>query len=213
MKKIKMCAVLLSTVFLSQFAAASDTKLKRGCLKDHPVMVGVSDPSLLGIYTEICDKKNKDNVNALLVPAAQRFQQLGLDFQALQIIANLEAQNVESHTLTDVKFLIGAKFAQESLQHMRNQQSRFLNTDSTYPAAKSLAEEIQKTLPSSVLQELAPSPTPVRSYQPPRTQTKPRPRPAVRPVPATRPAAAPVVKPTPAAKPPAKPAQSPFSNL
>ena len=79
MKTIIVLTVLVSVSGLCPLAFAEDLTLKRSCLKDNPLAVGVMDSQLINIYTQLCDKKNKDNKNAYLVQAAQRFQQLGLN--------------------------------------------------------------------------------------------------------------------------------------
>ena len=164
MKTIIVLAVLISTFGLCQLAFAKDLTLTRGCLKDNPLAAGVMDPQLIHIYSQLCDKKNKDNKNAYLVQAAQRLQQLGLNDRAIQIVNQLEQQNIRSPSLTDTKFLIGAKFANDALLQMRDHESRALSSDLTYPAAKFLVNDIQKSRPiaavksqtiASVRQEIA----------------------------------------------------------
>ncbi|TCM66569.1 hypothetical protein EC844_11211 [Acinetobacter calcoaceticus] len=158
MKKIILLLAPCLYIGLMQAASADDVKLKRSCVKDNPLVKGVTDPALLGIYAEICDKKNKDNRNGYLIQAAQRFQQLGLDYQALQIVESLEAQNVRSNTLTDVKFLIGSKYANQAITQMRSNETRYLNTDVTYPAAQQLSDNIKGALPAVVLEQQAAKP-------------------------------------------------------
>ncbi len=155
MKTIIVLTVLVSVSGLCPLAFAEDLTLKRSCLKDNPLAVGVMDSQLINIYTQLCDKKNKDNKNAYLVQAAQRFQQLGLNDRAIQIVNGLEQQNIHSPTLTDTKFLIGVKFANDALQQMREKESRSLSSDLTYPAAKFLIGDIQKSLPIAAMKSQA----------------------------------------------------------
>lgn len=136
MKKIILLNILFLGLSFSQWATAEDVKLKRGCLKDYPLAQGITDAQLIGIYAQVCDKKNKDNRNAYLVQAAQRFQQLGMNERAMSLVNQLESQQVRSNSLTDTKFLVGAQLANNALLQMRTQQSRTLLADSTYPAAK-----------------------------------------------------------------------------
>lgn len=202
--------LILSLCFI-QYTIADDLKLKRSCLKENPIMEGVFDQGLVSIYNQVCDKKNKDNKSTYLIQAAQRFNVLGLNYHALQLINSLEAQNISSQALTDVKFLAGTKLASDALSTMREKELRYLSEDVTYPAAKELTATIQHSLPSSILVEQAPKVTrPVLS-----TGAKVQYRPVVRP----RPVA--VVTPKPPVTQPklpkptatsAKPA-TPFSNL
>jgi hypothetical protein len=57
--------------------ADDEIKLKRSCIKDYPMVEGETNPELLAVYSQLCDKKNKDNKNKLLVSAAEKFQQIG----------------------------------------------------------------------------------------------------------------------------------------
>ncbi|WP_445114517.1 hypothetical protein [Acinetobacter sp. WZC-1] len=114
-------------------------------------MSGEKDAALLGIYQQICDKKNKDNKNNLLVQAAQRFQQLGQNLKALQLINTLHAQNIQSTILTDTKFLAGVSVADTALKQMREHELRYLTEDGTYPVAKGFSDEIALARPTPVI--------------------------------------------------------------
>ena len=149
MKKIILLNILFLSLSFSQWASAEDVKLKRACLKDYPLAQGVSDAQLIGIYAQVCDKKNKDNRNAYLIQAAQRFQQLGMNERAMSLVNQLESQQVRSNSLTDTKFLVGAQLANNALLQMRTQQSRTLLASSTYPAAKTLIQNIENTAPKN----------------------------------------------------------------
>lgn len=204
MKKIIASIILILSLCSIQYTLADDLKLKRGCLKENPVMEGVADQSLINIYNQVCDKKNKDNKSTYLIQAAQRFSALGLNYQAMQLISSLEAQNVSSQGLTDVKFLAGIKLASDALISMREKELRYLNEDVTYPVAKEFTVMIQHSLPSSILVEQAPKVTrPVIA-----TGVKVQSRPTVRP----RPVPVVIPKPPKQTLPSAK-AVSPFSNL
>ena len=62
MKKFILCGFVFATSVTSVISHAGDEiKLKRSCLKDYPEVVGESNPELLSIYSQLCDKKNKDN--------------------------------------------------------------------------------------------------------------------------------------------------------
>ncbi|SPL69702.1 hypothetical protein [Acinetobacter stercoris] len=172
MKKIVVLALLTSGFLLSQtsFANDSEVKLKRSCIKDNPLVEGENDPALLGIYAQACDRKNKDNKNAYLVQAAQRYQQLGKNFKALQLVNELQNQNVQSNTLTDVKFLAAANIANSAISQIRTKEMRYLTSDGTYPAAKELTDSINAAKPASVLvnakaKDDDESKTPVRSVR------------------------------------------------
>lgn len=149
-----MCGFVFATSVTSVISHAGDEiKLKRSCLKDYPEVVGESNPELLSIYSQLCDKKNKDNKNSFLIMAAQKFQQMGKNNKAIQIVSYLETQNIQSNELTDVKFLSGIGLAHDALNKMRNNEMRYLTEDVTYPVAKSFSEEIKHAAPSSVLVE------------------------------------------------------------
>lgn len=136
---------------VSQFTFADENRieLKKGCIKDYPLVADETDPDLLNIYSQICDKKNKKNIelkNELFIQAAQKFQQLGKNLKALQLVDSLRKQNIQHTALTDVTFLAGVGIAQSSLQHMRNNELRYLSPEMTYPAAKQLSESIRTSL-------------------------------------------------------------------
>ncbi|TCB58552.1 hypothetical protein [Acinetobacter terrae] len=119
-------------------------------MKDYPLVTGETDQDLLNIYSQICDKKNKKNIalqNELLIQAAQKYQQLGKNLKALQLVESLGQQNVQRTTLTDVAFLAGVGIAESSLQHMRSNEVRYLSMQTTYPTAKKLSDHIRISLP------------------------------------------------------------------
>ena len=60
MKNAILFTTLLIGSVLTTSAFAND--LKRSCLKDNPLAVGETDPTLLQIYAQACDMKNKDNI-------------------------------------------------------------------------------------------------------------------------------------------------------
>ena len=143
---------LIVMILVSQltFANEKPVELKKGCMKDYPLVTGETDRDLLNIYSQICDKKNKKNIalqNELLIQAAQKYQQLGKNLKALQLVENLHQQNVQRAALTDVAFLAGVGIAESSLQYMRSNEVRYLSAQTTYPAAKKLSEHIQISLP------------------------------------------------------------------
>ena len=136
---------------VSQFTFADENRieLKKGCIQDYPLVADETDPDLLNIYSQICDKKNKKNIelkNELFIQAAQKFQQLGKNLKALQLVESLRKQNIQHTALTDVTFLAGVGIAQSSLQHMRNNELRYLSPEMTYPAAKQFSESIRTSL-------------------------------------------------------------------
>lgn len=131
----------------------TEITLKRKCLKNNPLVVGETDQILLGKYVQVCDKNNEDQKNAYLVLAAERFYQIGKAFKALELVNYLESLHVHSNTLTDVKFLAATKIANDSIQQMRNQEMRYLASESTYPAGKELVASINAAKPASVLKE------------------------------------------------------------
>lgn len=156
MKKIAIVTTLFTFLCVGNTWASNDIKLKRSCIKDHPLVDGMSDQALLTVYAEVCDKKNKSNQSPLLSKAAERFQQLGLNYSALKIVSDLEAQGFNNQTLTNTKFLAGVSLADQALTQMREKQLRYLTEDDTYPPAKSLVDNIEKSRPSSALVKEAP---------------------------------------------------------
>lgn len=153
MKKLILCGFVFMASVTSLSHAGDEIKLKKSCIKDYPEVVGESNPELLSIYSQLCDKKNKDNKNSILILAAQKFQQMGKNNKAMQIVSYLETQNIQSNELTDVKFLSGIGLAHDALNKMRNNEMRYLSEDGTYPVAKSLSDAIKQAAPSSVLVE------------------------------------------------------------
>lgn len=152
MNKYKFFIPLLVMLSVSPFTFASEKilELKKSCIQDYPVVRDETDPDLLNIYRLLCDKKNKKNMqlkNELSIQAAQRFQAMGKNLKALQWVEELRQQNVQRRELTDVAFLAGVGIADSNLQYMRNHEMRYLNAESTYPAAKKLSDHIQIALP------------------------------------------------------------------
>ena len=111
---------------------------------------GETNPELLAVYSQLCDKKNKDNKNKLLVSAAEKFQQIGKNDKAIQIVNYLETQNIQSNELTDVKFLAGIGLASDALSKMRTREMRYLTEDKTYPVAKSFTDAVRQAMPAAV---------------------------------------------------------------
>lgn len=150
MKKLISYSLFLGASLSCVTAFASDeVNLKKSCLKDYPEVVGESNPELIGIYAQLCDKKNKDSKNTFLLSAAQKFQQIGKNDKAIQIVNYLESQNVQSNELTDVKFLSGVGLAYDALNKM-HKESRTLTEDKTYPVALNFTEAVKKATPDSI---------------------------------------------------------------
>lgn len=208
-------AILFTTLLVGSLltSPAFANELKRGCLKDNPLAVGETDPTLLQIYAQACDKKNKDNVNGYLAQAAQRFQQIGKNYKALQLVNELNAKQVHHSSLTDVKFLAGVAIANEALTQIRDKEVRYLS-DEGYAPAVAFSEAVKKAKPLAVIEgkkEAQVSESRART-QPARTQSRPK-APPKRTTPRKAPASAPV-KAAPKATTPAKPSgSSPFANL
>lgn len=152
MKKIFIVFAILGGVLSTQSILASDKTLSRSCLKINPLAVGETDANLIEIYDAYCDKKNKDVKYSYLAKAAQRFQQLGKNWKALQLVNELESLNLRGNTITDVKFLASANLANEALNQMRTTENRYLTTDITYPTAKVLSENINSAKSTIILQ-------------------------------------------------------------
>lgn len=155
-KRILFLSALLCSSFTS-VAFADDVSLKRGCLKDNPLVVGENDAALLQIYAQACDKKNKDTRSGYLAQAAQRFQQIGKNYKALQLVNELNASNVQHSSLTDVKFLAGIGIANEALTQIRGPEVRYL-TDETYAPAIALSDAVKKAKPLSVIETVVEEP-------------------------------------------------------
>ncbi len=194
--------------------ADDDIKLKKSCIKDYPVVEGETSPEILTIYSQICDKKNKDNKNQLLVSAAESFQLLGKNAKAMQIVSYLETLNIQSNGLTDVKFLAGIGLAREALNQMRSTEVRYLTEDKTYPVAKSFVDAVKSAAPAAVMIEKQEShnssSTAVKTPKP----TKVKPAKTLRPTTPTRAVTtvAPSVKP-PKALPATSAPKIPFGDL
>jgi len=153
-KNFISCFLVLGASLVTSFTYADDEiKLKKSCIKDYPVVAGETSPELLSIYAQVCDKKNKDNKDMLLVSAAEKFQQLGKNDKALQLVNFLEGQNIQSTTLTDVKFLAGISLAKDALNKMINTEVRYLSEEKTYPVAKSFVDAVKSAAPAAILVE------------------------------------------------------------
>ena len=126
---------VLLTVTPFAFAAAEEgISLKNKCIKDYPLVNGETDHDLLSLYAQICDSKNKKNdelKNKLLVQAASRYQELGKSYKALQLVEELNARNINHTSLTDTRFLAGVSIANMALNHMRQEEMRYLSADLT----------------------------------------------------------------------------------
>ena len=189
-------SVLLTTLLLGSFLGGNvyADELKRSCVKENPLVSGESDPTLLGIYAQVCDKKNKDNKNAYLVQAAQQFQKLGRNLKALQLVNEMNANGLNYTSLTDVKFLAGIGIADQALNQIRNEDSRYLN-DESYSAATKLNEAVKGAKPFSVIDKSSDGVksgyTPPKPVKKPPTKPKPprntntTPKPTTTPKPAT----------------------------
>ena len=118
-------------------------------------------------------------------------------------INQLESQQVRSHSLTDTKFLIGAQLANNALLQMRNQQSRTLLADTTYPAAKTLIQNIESTAPRSTKTMTSTATQPVTQ-----AVAKRRPKPTYK-----KPVAKPVAKAKAAPKVAAPSSNNPFDSF
>ena len=222
MKNAILFTSLLVGSVLSTSAFADD--LKRSCVKDNPLVAGESDPTLIQIYSQVCDKKNKDNVNGYLAQAAQRFQQLGKNYKALQIVNELNAKNVHHSSLTDVKFMAGVAIANEALTQIREKEVRYLS-DEGYAPAIAFSDAVRKAKPLAVIESKVDDSTkrtsePRAQRTPVRTPKQAAPK-TVKPKTQTSKSTAQTTKPKatttttkPAATTPAKaPAKNPFGNL
>ena len=148
-KGIVFSAILVGLSFLNfAHAAEENIKLKKSCIRDYPQVSGQTDPELLGIYSQVCDKKNADSKNDLLAQAAMRFHQLGQNMNALYLANYLKQQNVRGNLLTDVIFLSSVSIANSSLKEMRNNEMRYLSEDVTYPPAKEFVDAIKTSVPA-----------------------------------------------------------------
>ena len=153
MRSILKKTILFTTLLLGSVITTSTfaEELKRSCVKDNPLVAGESDPTLLQVYSQVCDKKNKDNKNSNLVLAAQRFQQLGQNEKALQLVSELNANQFQHTALTDVKFLAGLGIANEALKQIREKEVRYLSDDEYAPAI-AFSEAVRKAKPMSVIE-------------------------------------------------------------
>lgn len=196
---------------LGSVAYADEVNLKKSCVKDNPLVAGESDAALLQIYAQACDKKNKDTKANYLAQAAQRFQQIGKNYKALQLVNDLQADNIQHSSLTDVKFLAGIGIANEALKQIRGAEVRYL-TDETYAPAIELSEAVKKAKPLSVIEtkvEETPKRAEVRTSRQTANRAQPRRSTTTRPRTQT-----PTRATTPAPKPVAQPKrENPFGSL
>ena len=87
MKNIISYFLVLGASLATTLAYADDDiKLKKSCIKDYPAVQGESSPELLSIYAQICDKKNKDKKNDLLISAASQLQKIGKNLKLIKIL-------------------------------------------------------------------------------------------------------------------------------
>lgn len=155
MRYILKKTILFTTLLLGSLsvtsAFADEVNLKKSCVKDNPIIAGETDPSLLNIYAQVCDKKNKDTKNVYLVQAAQRFQQLGKNLKALQLVDQLNSQQFQHSALTDVKFLAGVAIANQALTQLRDKEVRYLSEEG-YAPAMALADAVKRAKPLAVIE-------------------------------------------------------------
>ena len=159
-KGILITSFLLTSLF---GATAHASELKKSCVKDNPIVAGETDPTLLGIFAQVCDKKNSSNKNAYLVQAAQQFQKIGRNLKALQLVNQLNTQGFNHSSLTDVKFLASVAIANQAVNQIRNQEVRYLNEES-YAAVTKLTDAVKNARPLSVI-DVKEEP-PARQYVP-----------------------------------------------
>ncbi|WP_227865771.1 MULTISPECIES: hypothetical protein [Acinetobacter] len=152
MNKYNLILTFVLTASLMQFSFAKDQtqEISKSCLKDYPVAAGDTDAELINFYNQLCDKGNRKNdvlKQELSLKIAQRYQGLGYNLKALEVINQLRSQNVSSRELTDVTFLAGVSIAQNALNQMRSTELRSL-TETSYAPAKQLAETIRFAQPT-----------------------------------------------------------------
>lgn len=152
-KGIVISILCITTSFMGSLVYANDQeikpiKLKSKCIKQNPFVANQTDPELLGIYQQVCDKQNAEHVNDLLAQAAMRMYELKQPLNALQLATQLQQQNVRGAALTDVTFLASVAIANDALQHMRTDEMRYLSNELTYPPAKQLSDDIRAALPA-----------------------------------------------------------------
>lgn len=124
-------------------------ELSRSCLKAYPLAAGEADVELISLYSQLCDKKNKQDAEKqarLKIDIAQQYQSLGNNLKALQAVSQLRGQNIDTPQMTDIAFLAGAGIAQTALNQMRTAELRSLSED-VYPVAKNLADTIRFAQP------------------------------------------------------------------
>ena len=134
-------------LYLPQVHAA---ELKKSCIKVNPYAAGETDPTLIDLYQQLCDKSAKKNIplqHELNTQIAKRYVELGSHLKALNLIDQLHRQQQYNQTLTDLSFMAGIAISSNALQQMRSTEVRALN-ETTYPQAKLLAENIQFAKPA-----------------------------------------------------------------
>jgi hypothetical protein len=148
-KSIVFTSILLGSL-VSTSVLAND--LKRSCIKENPLVEGETDRTLIHIYTQVCDKKNKENKNAYLVQAAQQFENIGRSLKALQLVNELNVQGFGHTILTDVKFSASVNIANQALEQIRSHEGRYIDED-LYPDADSFANAVKAARPLPVIQQ------------------------------------------------------------
>lgn len=211
MKKVVLLSSLIVGSLFSTGVFANE--LKRGCVKDNPLVAGETDATLIQIYSQACDRKNKDNKNGYLAQAAQRFQQIGKNYKALQLVNELNAQGIQHSSLTDVKFMAGVGIANDALTQIRDKEVRYLS-DEAYAPAIALNDAVKKAKPLSVIETKEEEKKVVQESRPRAQTTRSQSTRNTRKATVRKTQPKPTAKVAPKATTPAKaPAKSPFANL
>ena len=124
-------------------------EISKSCIKANPLAAGDTNAELIELYTQLCDKKNKQNVEQLTdfkIAIAQNYQEHGNNLKALQALNQLRSLNINTPQMTDIEFLAGTSISQHALNQMRSVELRPIS-ESNYQPAKELAESIHYAQP------------------------------------------------------------------
>lgn len=143
---------LIAIIFVMQASYAktdASAEISKSCIKANPLAAGDTSAELIDLYTQLCDKKNKQNLEQLTdfkISIAQNYQENGNNLKALQALNQLRSLNINTPKMTDIEFLAGTAISQNALNHMRTVELRSIS-ENNYQPAKELAETIRYAQP------------------------------------------------------------------
>jgi hypothetical protein len=142
-------AAIFFMMQVSHAKTETPAEISKSCIKAYPLAAGDTNAELIELYTQLCDKKNKQNVEQLTdfkIAIAQNYQEHGNNLKALQALNQLRSLNINTPKMTDIEFLAGTSISQHALNQMRSVELRPIS-ESNYQPAKELAEAIRYAQP------------------------------------------------------------------